>query len=114
MPYGPSIKHSPTVTVVSVSNSEDTPHTFKVTTHAFTLKANEAEVIRIAWVENEADDDATGQFMVLSSGETYWEDHLRLGSNEAKWTSNSTTQLTIYMHAPDAASSVDVAIIEWQ
>jgi hypothetical protein len=104
------------VTVVSVSNSVDTGHTFRAGTTGFTLRCNEDEVIRIAWAEDEADDDSTGQWMILRIGEIYWEDDVRIGRKGVATptdTNDGLTQLTIYMHAPDAAAAVDVAIVEW-
>lgn len=108
----PHVKNGPLVTVVSVSNSVETSHDFRPSTRAFTLQANELEDIRLSWQTGEVT-SGSGDWLLLRPGSIYWEDNVLLGIKPNYPSGEGQRQETLYLHAPDASGSVDVAIIEW-
>jgi hypothetical protein len=98
--------------VVAVSNTVETAHEFRSGTQAFTLKCNEFENIRISWQTGEVT-SGSGDWMLLYPGETYWEDEITLGVMPGMAGQGEVNE-SIYLHAPDASASVDVAIKEWR
>ena len=111
--YTDKLKTEPTLTVVSVSNTVDTEHIFQPDVRGFTIRCNDTEDIRFAYVANEADDDATGQFMLLRDGEIYWEERVSFGLRKGWTNDQGEVRQSIFFHAPDAAGAVDVAVVEW-
>lgn len=101
MSLGRTPKAKPLVSVVSVDATEDS-HTLREHARAFQVRCNDFEQLRIAFVSGETADG--GDYFVLNPGEVWWEDDLSAGG--APW--------TLYLRAPDAASAVDVSILEWQ
>lgn len=95
-------KHSPVITRVALTDDVQSSHTFAAHMRSFTVRCQEWEELRVAWLTGETADDK--KYLVMRAGDTYTEDGVYTAGQA----------MTIYLRAPAVSSgTTGVTVLEW-